>query len=405
MTEKVIIAGQHQKIYLARIGEISLKGLNRGAFERRLLDNLKRRLRPLGLFLVDMAQSRIWIIPGEVQPLDEASRNQQILQAITSVFGIVSASPVWRFPGGLQEMETQAAAFAGEILRDGQPRTFKVESRRGNKQFPFHSPEISSRIGEVLIEAFPDQLKVDVHQPDFVLYVEVRDQICLYSEIIKGQKGLPVGTGGLGLLLLSGGIDSPVAGYMMASRGMELQALYFHAYPFTSDRARDKVEELARQLSLFSGRLKLHVVDFTEIQLTMRDNCPAELLTIVMRRMMLRIAEKLALREGCQALITGESLGQVASQTVEAIQATGSVASLPILRPLIGMDKDDTITIARRIGTFETSILPFEDCCTIFVAKHPKIHPRAAEVQAAEASLDVEALVADGLARISTMSL
>jgi tRNA uracil 4-sulfurtransferase len=405
MTPKITAAGQHQDIYLARIGEISLKGLNRGAFERRLLENLKRRLRPLGSFLVDLAQSRLWIIPVEDQSAGDAAQNQKILQAITSVFGIVSASPVWRFPGGMTELEGQAVAFVGQILADGRPRTFKVESRRGNKQFPLQSPEISSRVGEVVGAAFPEQLRVDVHHPDFIVYVEVRDQICLYSEVIKGQKGLPVGTGGRGMLLLSGGIDSPVAGYMMASRGMELQAVYFHAYPFTSDRARDKVVELGRQLVLYSGRLKLHVVDFTDIQLTLRDQCPQELLTIIMRRMMLRIAEKLALQEGCQALITGESLGQVASQTVEAIQVTGAVVSLPLLRPLIGIDKDDTITIARRIGTFDTSILPFEDCCTIFVAKHPKIHPHIAEVLAAEAALDVNALTADGLARISTLDL
>ncbi len=207
------------------------------------------------------------------------------------------------------------------------------------------------------------------------------------------------------MLLLSGGIDSPVAGYMMASRGMELQAIYFHAYPFTSDRAREKVEELGRLLTMYSGRLKLHVVDFTDIQLTLRDQCPADLMTIVMRRMMLRIAEKLSELQGCKAMITGESLGQVASQTIEAIQATGAVTRLPILRPLIGMDKDDTIAIARRIGTFETSILPYEDCCTVFVAKHPKTHPRMAEVLAAETGLDISALVADGLARISAVDL
>jgi tRNA uracil 4-sulfurtransferase len=390
----------HDDIILARIGEISLKGLNRGAFERRLIENLKRRLKPLGKFIVHHSESRIWI-----EPQGKPENLPQLLQTITGVFGIVSASPVWRFTGGMEEILAQAALYVGDVLSDGRRRSFKIESRRGDKRFPLTSPEICELAGAALIDAYPALLHVDVHKPDLTLHVEIRDQVYLYSEIVKGQKGLPVGTGGRGMLLLSGGIDSPVAGYMMSSRGMELQAVYFHAYPLTSDRAKDKVIELGRQLSIYSGRLKLHVVHFTDIQLALRDNCLPELMTLVMRRMMIRIADRLAARNECQALITGESLGQVASQTVEAIQVTGEVTGLPVFRPLIGMDKEDTIAVARRIGTFETSILPFEDCCTLFVAKHPRIHPKLAEILAAEAGLDIDGLVEQGLSHIEEVDL
>lgn len=390
----------HQEIYLARIGEIVLKGLNRGKFEKRLVENLSRRLRAIGKFSIEQSQSRIWIIP-----LAPVTDQKLLLRQIASIFGIVSASPVWRFDGGLPELIETAIEYAGLILADGRPRSFKIESRRGNKQFPLQSPEISCKLGEVLLDAYPDQLRVDVHQPDFTLYAEVRDHLYLYSQIEKGHKGLPVGMSGHGMLLLSGGIDSPVAGYMMASRGMELHAVYFHAFPFTSDQAKEKVIELARLLTVYTGRIKLHIVDFTEIQLILRDNCQADMLTIAMRRVMMRIAARLAVQVGCKALITGESLGQVASQTLEALCTTDSVVQMPVFRPLIGMDKDDTILIARRIGTFETSILPYEDCCTVFVAKHPKTHPSLADAEAAEAGLDIDALVETGMSRIEEVIL
>lgn len=390
----------HQEIYLARIGEIVLKGLNRGKFEKRLVENLSRRLRAIGKFSIEQSQSRIWIIP-----LAPVTDQKLLLRQIASIFGIVSASPVWRFDGGLPELIETAIEYAGLILADGRPRSFKIESRRGNKQFPLQSPEISCKLGEVLLDAYPDLLRVDVHQPDFTLYAEVRDHLYLYSQIEKGHKGLPVGMSGHGMLLLSGGIDSPVAGYMMASRGMELHAVYFHAFPFTSDQAKEKVIELARLLTVYTGRIKLHIVDFTEIQLILRDNCQADMLTIAMRRVMMRIAARLAVQVGCKALITGESLGQVASQTLEALCTTDSVVQMPVFRPLIGMDKDDTILIARRIGTFETSILPYEDCCTVFVAKHPKTHPSLADAEAAEAGLDIDALVETGMSRIEEVIL
>jgi thiamine biosynthesis protein ThiI len=389
-----------ETLILVRLGEITLKGLNRGKFERRLIDNINRRLKKLGHFTIRQAQSRIWIEPRS--PVDDYPA---LLRQIADIFGVVSVSPVICFPGGLPELLEQSVSYVGARLADGKPQTFKVESRRGDKRFPYPSPEISARVGEALLLAFPEQLRVQVRDPDFVLYVEIRDRIYLYTEIVHGHRGLPVGTGGHGLLLLSGGIDSPVAGYMMASRGMELEAIYFHAFPFTSDQARDKVLELARILTAYTGRMTVHIVDFTDIQLALRDHCAADMLTIIMRRMMMRIATRLAQKRGCKALITGESLGQVASQTLEALCATNQAAGLPVFRPLIGLDKNDTVDLARKIGTFETSILPFADCCTVFVAKHPKTHPAPDDAPQAEQGLDLAALTEAGLARIETVIL
>jgi tRNA uracil 4-sulfurtransferase len=397
---------QHHEIILARMGEITLKGLNRGKFEKRLIENISRRLRSFGRFTIEQRQSRLWI-----EPVDNGADLQGALESTAKIFGVVSVSPVWCFDGDgtlqsdLPVIMAKAADFAGEVLADGQQRSFKVESRRGDKRYPLTSPEISARVGEYLLDTYPDSLHVDVHHPDFTIYVEIREHLYLYSQIIKGHKGLPVGMSGQGMLLLSGGIDSPVAGYMMASRGMELQAVYFHAFPFTSDQAKEKVIELARLLTIYTGRIRLHIVDFTDIQLQLRDNCPGDMMTIAMRRMMMRIAARLAESQGCKALITGESLGQVASQTLEAICTTDIVAPMPVFRPLIGLDKDDTIQIARRIGTFETSILPYEDCCTVFVAKHPKTYPSLADAEAAESGLDIHSLVELGLARIEVISL
>lgn len=384
---------QMKEIVLARIGEISLKGLNRGKFERRLVENINRRLKPLGSLSVSLNQSRIWIVPE-----DENLPLEDILQKVTDVFGIVSASPAWEFVGGMDELRGMACRYMENLLSEGEKATFKVESRRGEKRFPLSSPEISADVGGFLNERFPN-LRVDVHHPDHTLYVEIREQgrIILYSKIFKGQRGLPVGTSGKAMLLLSGGIDSPVAGYMMAGRGLELSCVYFHSHPYTSERARDKVVELARILTGFCGRTTLHIVDFTDIQLAIRDAVPEDMMTLIVRRMMMKIAEAIAVKTGCLALITGESLGQVASQTMEAIAVTDVSVALPVFRPLIGIDKDATVEIARRIGTFETSILPYEDCCTIFVAKHPKTRPSLAGTLACEALLDIDALVAQGV--------
>lgn len=393
----------HQDIYLVRLGEITLKGLNRGRFESRLMDNIRRRLRTYGTFRVSRGDSRVWVESDHPVENPEA-----IMEQIGSVFGVVSVSPAWRFDGGQNELEAQAIRFVAGLL-ERHPNTplpvrFKVETRRGDKRYPLQSPQISARLGEVLLEAFPDRLAVDVHQPNFVLYAEVRSRMTLHADSRRGQRGLPVGTGGRGLLLLSGGIDSPVAGYLMASRGMQLEAVYFHAHPFTSPEARQKVLDLAEVLTAYTGRLILHIVDFADIQIALRDHVPEELLTLAMRRMMLRIAAGIAGNRMIPVLISGDSLGQVASQTLEALLVCDAATAMPVFRPLIGMDKDATVEIARRIGTFDISILPYEDCCTVFVARHPKTHPRPDELDEAEHGLDLASLRDQGLARIETLT-
>ncbi|MDD2456938.1 MAG: tRNA 4-thiouridine(8) synthase ThiI [Eubacteriales bacterium] len=393
------------KILLVRLGEITLKGMNRHKFEQQVIRNMKHRLKDLGHFAISQSHSRIWVEPDPASASGGFSTDSQIehvIDRVKDVFGVVSVSPVWRFAGGIEAIEAMACEFVSQLLSDGRKQSFKVESRRGLKSFPYQSPEISGRVGGLLAETFSSQLTVNVKEPDFILYVEVREHNYLYSSIIKAQRGLPVGTSGHGLLLLSGGIDSPVAGYLMASRGMMLDAMYFHAYPFTSDQAREKVVDLARLIARYAGRIRLHVVNFTDIQITLRDFCPPEMMTIVMRRMMMRIADRFAESNHLKALITGESLGQVASQTLEALVTTDQISTRPVFRPLIGLDKDDTVAIARRIGTFETSILPFEDCCTVFVAKHPKTHPSLTDAVDAEKELDIDALVTLGLGAIET---
>ncbi len=389
----------YKKLILARIGEIALKGLNRNKFEAKLITNLKRRLRKIGEFEITQSQSRIWI-----EALDESIDLEEAILLVVKVFGVVSASIAWRFDGDIDDICYFSKLYVQSILDKKPVQTFKVETRRAEKRFPLNSPEICTEVGGFLLEEFPF-LTVQVKQPDLVFQVEVREHIYIYSGKTMGYRGLPVGTAGKGLLLLSGGIDSPVAGFMMASRGLELEAVYFHSYPYTSDRAKEKVIELAGLLTLYTGRLRLHIVDFTSIQVELRDNSPVEMITITMRRIMMRIAEEIAKKSGAMALITGESLGQVASQTLEAIYCTNSVVAMPVFRPLIGMDKEDTVVIARQIGTFETSILPFEDCCTVFVAKHPKTHPSLELAERCEKDLDIEELVARGLSQIEIVDL
>ncbi len=406
---------RHEVIILARMGEIALKGLNRGKFEHQLISNLTYRLRPLGNFYIFQSQSRLWIEPKatgtdlqNAAPVssftDDPELARTVLAAVTQVFGIVSASLVWKFSGGMEEISSEAKKFVKIILAEKNFKTFKVEAKRAEKRFPLTSPEICCELGNDILEEFPE-LSVDVISPDFMVYVEVREHVFIYTEKVYGHRGLPVGTAGKGMLLLSGGIDSPVAGYMMASRGMALEAIYFHSYPYTSERAKEKVIDLARIVSHFAGKITLHVVDFTSIQLELYENSPQDMLTITMRRVMFMIAERLAAQRGCKALITGESLGQVASQTLEAIYLTNEVVKMPVFRPLIGTDKDDTITLARKIGSFETSILPFEDCCTVFVAKHPKTHPLPEHMVAAEKNLNIEDLVTRGLSQIEVIHI
>ncbi len=397
----------YRTILLARMGEIALKGLNRGKFERQLMDNMRWRLKEYGAFSIVQSQSRIWIEPKDSNPdlLEDKETAEQVLNAVTQVFGLVSASLVRRFNGDMEDIKKQAVQLTGDILAEHDYKTFKVESKRGNKRFPLASPEICMDVGEVILDAHPE-LTVDVHNPDFTIYIEVREDLYVYSGKVEGHRGLPVGTAGKGMLLLSGGIDSPVAGYMMASRGMQLEAIYFHSYPYTSERALEKVKDLARIVSQYSGTILLHVCNFTDIQLNLYKNSPQDMLTITMRRIMFEIAEELANKQGCKCLITGESLGQVASQTIEAIQITNEVVkTMPVFRPLIGLDKEETCNISRRIGAFETSILPYEDCCTVFVAKHPKTHPQKKHIVEAEANLDIDALVQQGVEGIETYKI
>ncbi|SCW40343.1 thiamine biosynthesis protein ThiI [Ruminococcaceae bacterium YRB3002] len=394
-------------VILARMGEVTLKGLNRGKFEAQLKSNLKWRLRNFGKLSIFQSQSRIWIeAKDENNPnFADAEAAKDILHAVTQVFGIVSVSFAVKFEGDFDRVRAESVEYVRTFLNEHPDyKTFKVEARRGNKNYPLDSQEICAEVGGDIIEAFP-QLSAKMKDPDFVLMVEIREFNYVYSGKIMAHRGLPVGSAGRGMLLLSGGIDSPVAGYMMASRGMPLDCVYFHSHPYTSEQAKEKVIELARIVSGFSGSIRLHIVNFTQIQLDMLKNSPQDMITITMRRVMLMIAEQLALQNGCQCLITGESLGQVASQTLEAINATNEVVKMPILRPLIGMDKQDTCDISRKIGAFETSILPYEDCCTIFVAKHPKTHPSAKDVEEAEKNLDIQGMVEMGLKDVETITI
>ena len=388
---------QIHELLLVRLGEITLKGLNRGRFVARLIGNMKRRIKDLGEFSIEQSHSRIWIhaLSGE-PPMEEVARR------LSSVFGIVSISLALEFDPEWELLARVVEDYATKLLTGAGKRTFKFETKRVNKAFPMSSYEVSSELGAILLQRFPEQLTVKMEDPDLLFNVEIRDKIYLYHDTIEGQAGLPVGMSGRGMLLLSGGIDSPVAGYMMASRGMILETIYFHTFPYTSQQALDKVEKLASLLGRYAGRIAFHVVDFTDVQLELNDKVPEDMLTVVMRRVMMRVAEGLARERHAKALITGESLGQVASQTMEALMTTDVVAGLPVFRPLIGLDKNDTITLARKIGTFETSILPYDDCCTVFVSKHPKTHPSILDAEKAEDRLDIDSLVKEALSKVST---
>ena len=386
-----------RELLLVRIGEITLKGLNRGRFVARLIGNMKRRIKNLGEFSIEQSHSRIWIHSLSGNPL-----MKEVAKRLSSVFGIVSISPALEFEPDWETLVRVVEDYAKDILAGAGKRTFKLETRRVNKEFPMSSYEVSSELGARLLTKYPDQLSVQMVDPDIIFHVEIRDMIYVYHETISGHAGLPVGMSGRGMLLLSGGIDSPVAGYMMASRGMIIEAVYFHTFPYTSQQALDKVENLARILSRYAGRIAFHVVDFTDIQLELNDKVPEDMLTVVMRRVMMRIAEKLARERNAKAIITGESLGQVASQTAEALMTTDIVVDLPVFRPLIGLDKNDTVTLARKIGTFETSILPYDDCCTVFVSKHPKTHPSLLDAERAESRIDMDAIIEASKEKIST---
>jgi thiamine biosynthesis protein ThiI len=388
----------YKYVILVSMGEITLKGLNRGRFEARLTRNIKSAISTFGRFHIFQRQSRIWIedLYSEQPVLDDSEVAGQIMRSVSKVFGIVSVSLVRKFTGDMDNIREMAIRFIEDRLKEQPFESFKFETKRGDKSFPLLSPEVSSELGGKVLERFPE-LRVDVNAPELVVFVEIRDAFYIYADKIYAHRGLPVGSSGKGLLMLSGGIDSPVAGYMMASRGMEIDAVYYHSFPYTSDQAKQKVVDLAKIISQYCGPIHLNIVNFTEIQKHLYQNSPQDMLTITMRRIMIRIAEKIALQSHCKAIITGESLGQVASQTIDAISLTNEVTSMPIFRPLIGVDKDYAVQIAREIGTFETSILPYEDCCTVFVAKHPQTKPQRKHMEHAERFLDIDDLVSQGL--------
>jgi thiamine biosynthesis protein ThiI len=369
------------KAFLIKYAEIGLKGNNRYIFENALRDRIKEALASLGEYVVSKEQGRVFVECPAVYDYEET------VEALQKVFGISSICPVAVIESSDWEILTKGVGDYVEAMYPDRSFTFKVEAKRADKNYRYTSPEICIEMGAYLLRRFPE-LKVDVHEPSVRVTVEVRTKCYVYSIIIPGLGGMPVGSNGKAMLLLSGGIDSPVAGYMISKRGVSLAATYFHAPPYTSDRAKQKVVDLAKKISRYTGSIKLFVVNFTDIQLYIYEQCPHEELTIIMRRYMMRIAEALAEQEGCLGLITGESIGQVASQTMQSLAATNEVCTMPVYRPLIAFDKKDIVEIAKQIDTFETSIQPFEDCCTIFVAKHPVTKPSIKVINKSEGKLE-----------------
>ena len=381
---------QTKEILLIKNGELALKGLNRGTFEAVLLKNLRYRLRSLGKFELRKAQSAIYI-----EPLDPGIDLDEVSDRVARVFGISAFSRAMVVEKEMDAILEGAAAYLAEALQG--VRTFKVEARRADKTFPLGSPEICARVGEYLLDRFP-HLRVDVHSPEMTVWIEIRDFAAyIHAPQLPGAGGMPVGTGGRAAILISGGIDSPVAAYMMAKRGVELTAVHFASPPYTSERAEMKVISLLEQVAAYAGRIDLNIVPFTHIQEEIQRACPEDLFTLIMRRFMMRIAARVARSADCGALITGESVGQVASQTIPALACTDAVADLPVFRPVIGMDKEEIIAIARRIGTFDTSIQPYEDCCTVFTPRHPRTRPKLDMVERAEEALDTEALIQEAV--------
>ncbi len=368
--------------YLIKYAEIAIKGKNRYVFEDALMHRIKLVLKRVdGEFAVSKSQGRVYVDCLSESDCDE------VIAALQTVFGINAICPVVKIEDeGFDKLKDAVVKYVDEEYPD-KNRTFKVFARRAKKTFPVHSTEMNCEIGGAILDAFPE-MKVDVHHPEIELYVEVRESIYIYSKQVPGPGGMPVGTNGKAMLLLSGGIDSPVAGYMVAKRGVKIDAVYFHAPPYTSERAKQKGVDLARLISKYTGTICLHVINFTDIQLAIYEKCPHEELTIIMRRYMMRIAEHIAKQNDCLGLITGESIGQVASQTIQSLAVTNEVCTLPVFRPLIGFDKQEIIGISEKIDTYETSILPFEDCCTIFVAKHPVTKPKLDVIKKSETKLN-----------------
>ena len=386
--------------FLIKYGEIGIKGKNRYLFEDALVRQMRHALKDVdGEFNVHKAQGRVYVDCDGEYDYEEA------VESLKRVFGIVGICPVVKLEDqGFEQLKKDVVAYVDDMYPD-KNHTFKVEARRSRKNYPMNSMEINCDLGEVILDTYPE-MKVDVHKPDIMFNVEIREHhIYLYSEIIPGAGGMPVGTNGKAMLLLSGGIDSPVAGYMVSKRGVGLEATYFHAPPYTSERAKEKVVDLARLVSKYSGPIKLNIVNFTDIQLYIYEKCPHEELTIIMRRYMMKIAEHFAKESGCLGLITGESIGQVASQTMQSLAATNEVCTLPVYRPLIGFDKQEIVDVALKIDTYETSILPFEDCCTIFVAKHPVTKPNLERIKKSETHLEekIDELYQEAITSVETM--
>ncbi len=382
-----------REVMLIKLGEIVLKGLNRKNFEDKLIRTIKRRIAEHGEFRVINQQSTIYLIP-QGETVDFA----RIEKTVGKIFGISRYARAAQCDKDLATIKGTAVEYLGEVL--SKMRTFKVESKRSDKKFSLKSPEISAAVGERILEAFP-HLSVDVHNPDITVTVEGRDfGAYVRGDSLPGAGGIPVGTGGRAAVLISGGIDSPVAAWMLAKRGVELIAIHFASPPYTSLRAEQKVELLLRKVAEFAGKITMITVPFTEIQEDIKKNCAEDFFTVIMRRFMMRISEIIAKRYRCKALITGESLGQVASQTMDAIICTNDAAKMPIFRPLIGMDKDEIVEIARKIETFETSILPYEDCCTVFTPKHPRTKPVLSDIQREESKLNCENLIRSAIEAI-----
>ena len=387
-----------KEIFLLKLGEIVLKGANKRQFESRLRQNVRRRMKAYGNFDVYIMQSTVY-----VEPMDDLADVDGAWEACSSIFGVVSLCRCRPCEKSLDAIFNAVEEYLGEDLDCA--KSFKVESKRSDKQFPMTSIAISQEIGGRLAEAHPD-CTVDVRHPEYTVYVEVRDLAAyVHGPAQPGAGGLPTGVGGRAMCLLSGGIDSPVAAYMIAKRGVEVESVHFFSYPYTSQLAKDKVIELARLVTKYSGRMTVNIVSFTQIQEAIRDNCPEEYFTLIMRRFMMEISQRIARRDGCGALITGENLGQVASQTMEAMAVTGAVVDMPIFMPLVGMDKEEIVTSARKIGTMETSILPYEDCCTVFTPKHPKTKPTLGQLIHAEEKLDREALIQEALASVEKVTV
>ena len=385
-------------IILLKLGEIVLKGLNRKSFEQKLMSNVRRRLEPIGKFRVYCLQSTVY-----VEAQEDGADMDAAFEALKKVFGVIKLSRA----AACEKDKDAIAALAIEYLREDMERvrSFKVESKRSDKSFPMTSIELSQYVGGLLAEAYPN-VQVDVHEPELTVHLEVRDLAAyVHATPVPGAGGMPVGSNGVAVTLLSGGIDSPVSTYMIAKRGVRLIPVHFFSFPYTSQQAKDKVVDLGRQLTEYCGRMTLEVVPFTHIQEEIRDKCPEEYFTLIMRRFMMRIAKRIADANGAKAVVTGENLGQVASQTMEAMASTQAVIDMPVLQPLIGMDKEEIVTLARKIGTFETSILPYEDCCTVFTPRHPRTHPKLKDVEAAESALDMDALVDEAVKGIERIRL